>query len=122
MRSTLTAASCVRNFPSQNVERHNKPEVEVRRRHLKGAETIQSVTLSYLRNPIEAKWTYTIVDQVEMYNPSKSDFKEIDIHPSEEADLILRVLQSFGINLKEPELQKVTEQIKTSEFNKEITT
>ena len=85
-------------------------------------ETIQSVTLSYLRNPIEAKWTYTIVDQVEMYNPSKSDFKEIDIHPSEEADLILRVLQSFGINLKEPELQKVTEQIKTSEFNKEITT
>ena len=57
-----------------------------------------------------------------MYNPSNSDFKEIDIHPSEEADLILRVLQSFGINLKEPELQRVTEQIKTSEFNKEITT
>ena len=85
-------------------------------------ETITSITLSYLRNPIEAKWTYTIVDDVEMYNPSKSDFKEIDIHPSEEADLILRVLQSFGINLKEPELQRVTEQIKTSEFNKEITT
>ena len=84
--------------------------------------TIQAVTLSYLRNPIQAKWTYTIVDQVEMYNPSNSDFKEIDIHPSEEADLILRVLQSFGINLKEPELQRVTEQIKTSEFNKEITT
>jgi len=27
---TLTAASCLRNFPSQVVERHNKPEVEVR--------------------------------------------------------------------------------------------
>jgi len=26
----LTAATCLRNFPSQNVERHNKPEVEVR--------------------------------------------------------------------------------------------
>jgi actin related protein 2/3 complex subunit 4 len=30
VRNTLTAATCVRNFPSQTVERHNKPEVEVR--------------------------------------------------------------------------------------------
>lgn len=30
IQSTLKAALCLRNFPSQNVERHNKPEVEVR--------------------------------------------------------------------------------------------
>jgi actin related protein 2/3 complex subunit 4 len=30
VRSTLTAALCVENFESQVVERHNKPEVEVR--------------------------------------------------------------------------------------------
>jgi len=30
VRSTLDAASCIRNFPSQNVERHNKPEIEIR--------------------------------------------------------------------------------------------
>lgn len=30
VKSTLTAATCLRNFPSQNVERHNKPEVEMR--------------------------------------------------------------------------------------------
>lgn len=30
VNKTLTAAACLRNFPSQNVERHNKPEVEVR--------------------------------------------------------------------------------------------
>jgi hypothetical protein len=29
VRSTLEAALCLRNFPSQNVERHNKPEVEM---------------------------------------------------------------------------------------------
>ena len=28
--STLTASLCLRNFPSQLVERHNKPEVEIR--------------------------------------------------------------------------------------------
>lgn len=30
MRHTLTAAMCLDNFSSQVVERHNKPEVEVR--------------------------------------------------------------------------------------------
>jgi actin related protein 2/3 complex, subunit 4 len=30
VRSTLTAAMCLENFASQNVERHNKPEVEAR--------------------------------------------------------------------------------------------
>lgn len=30
VQRTLTAAACIRNFPSQNVERHNKPEIEVR--------------------------------------------------------------------------------------------
>uniref|UniRef100_A0A7S2UT47 Actin-related protein 2/3 complex subunit 4 n=1 Tax=Fibrocapsa japonica TaxID=94617 RepID=A0A7S2UT47_9STRA len=29
IRSTLTAALCLRDFPSQSVERHNKPEVEM---------------------------------------------------------------------------------------------
>ncbi|XP_039254249.1 actin-related protein 2/3 complex subunit 4 [Styela clava] len=30
VKSTLTAATCLQNFNSQVVERHNKPEVEVR--------------------------------------------------------------------------------------------
>mmetsp|Transcript_27215 Transcript_27215/g.85664 ORF Transcript_27215/g.85664 Transcript_27215/m.85664 type:complete len:171 (-) Transcript_27215:1239-1751(-) len=30
VRTTLDAGLCLRNFPSQMVERHNKPEVEVR--------------------------------------------------------------------------------------------
>ena len=30
IRQSLNAALCLRNFPSQVVERHNKPEVEVR--------------------------------------------------------------------------------------------
>lgn len=30
VRATLTAAMCLQNFASQEVERHNKPEVEFR--------------------------------------------------------------------------------------------
>mmetsp|Transcript_33967 Transcript_33967/g.47056 ORF Transcript_33967/g.47056 Transcript_33967/m.47056 type:complete len:170 (+) Transcript_33967:140-649(+) len=30
VRNTLTAALCIQNFPCQQVERHNKPEIEYR--------------------------------------------------------------------------------------------
>ena len=30
VQRSLTASACLRNFPSQTVERHNKPEAEVR--------------------------------------------------------------------------------------------
>lgn len=30
VRATLTAAMCLQNFASQEVERHNKPEIEAR--------------------------------------------------------------------------------------------
>jgi ARP2/3 complex 20 kDa subunit (ARPC4) len=29
IRATLEAALCLRNFPSQQIERHNKPEIEI---------------------------------------------------------------------------------------------
>lgn len=83
-------------------------------------ETIDEVTISYVRKPLIAKWTYDEVDDVAMYSPSKPDFQDVDIHPSEETELILRVLQSFGFNLKEQDLMQLTEQIKGNEFNKEM--
>ena len=34
IRHTLDAALCLKNFPSQTVERHNKPEIEARFLHI----------------------------------------------------------------------------------------
>lgn len=85
-------------------------------------ETIEdNVKVSYLRNPVRAKWTYTIIDDVEIYNPSASDFQNVDIHPSEEDDIVIRVLQAFGVNLKETDIQQITQAEKAREFNQENT-
>jgi len=37
---TLDAALCLRNFPSQTVERHNKPEVRRNPRHPKKSDFV----------------------------------------------------------------------------------
>ncbi len=62
------------------------------------------ITLFYLRKPLFAKWTYVIIDEVEIFNPSASDFQDCDIHPADENELIIRVCQKFGVNLKEQDI------------------
>uniref|UniRef100_A0A7S1C620 Actin-related protein 2/3 complex subunit 4 n=1 Tax=Bicosoecida sp. CB-2014 TaxID=1486930 RepID=A0A7S1C620_9STRA len=48
IRHTLDAALCLRNFPSQTVERHNKPEVE-----MKGSKELLLNPVTIARSPVE---------------------------------------------------------------------
>lgn len=77
---------------------------------------ITNVTATYLRNPLQAKWTYQIIDGVEIFNPSANDYVDVDIHPGDEDDVILRVLKKFGINLKEKDIQEITSREEINEF------
>ena len=78
-----------------------------------------NVTMSYLRNPLKGKWTYNIVDEVEIFNLSAGDYQDVDIHPGEEDDVIIKVLQKFGMNLKEQDVQQMTQQEEALEFQQE---
>lgn len=66
-----------------------------------------SLEVSYLRQPKKPKWTYTVIGGAEVFNPSANDFQDIDMHISEESDIVIRVLQRFGVNLKEQDLQGI---------------
>ncbi len=78
-----------------------------------------NVTISYLRNPLIPNWTYNIVDDVELFNPSASDFQDIDLHISEENNVLVKTLKRFGINLKEQDLQGITVAEENKDFNQE---
>lgn len=78
-----------------------------------------NVTTTYLRHPIRAKWTYNIINGVEIYNPDATDFVDVDAHPSEEFDLTISVLKGFGINLKEQDIQSIAQTIDGVMFNQE---
>lgn len=81
--------------------------------------TIVNIVVSYLRQPYIPKWTYTIVDGVELFNPSAVDFQDIDMHVAEEENIVRRVLLHFGINLKEDDIQKALQQQEIVEEQKE---
>lgn len=98
--------------------------------YLKQGDTIKivpisiqtNVTASYLRKPLVPNWTYTVIGGAEIFNPSAPDFQDIDLHPSEENNVIVKTLKRFGINLKETDLQVSAQNTEQSEFNQDNAT
>jgi hypothetical protein len=65
-----------------------------------------SVSIFYLRNPKIANWTYQLIPRsddptkfVEAFDPDHPDFQDVDIHPSEEYNISMKLLQRLGVNL-----------------------
>lgn len=82
-------------------------------------ETAEVVSITYLRTINFPKWTHIVVNGAELFNPSANDFVDADIHPSEEYEIVRRVLLSFGINLKEQDIQQVAMAQENTDFNQD---
>lgn len=69
----------------------------------------EGVICRYLRKPLDPKWTYTVVNNTELYNPSASDFQDFELHPSEFSNIVISMLSYFGINIRETEVTQYAE-------------
>lgn len=74
--------------------------------------TITDVNVRYIRKPLDPKWTYTIVSNKEMYDPTNGSFQDFELDYSEFSNIVLRMLSFFGINLREVEVVQVAEGLK----------
>jgi hypothetical protein len=80
------------------------------------------IRVSYIRKPIIPNWTYNVISNNEIFNPSHPNFRDADIHPSEEDNIVIKVLRSFGINLKENEITGIATQSEQINSQQELTT
>jgi hypothetical protein len=60
------------------------------------------VSFSYWRKPVKPIWNYVVVNQEALYNYSTS--VNFELHPSEEENLVTRILALSGISMKNMEL------------------
>lgn len=71
--------------------------------------TISNINIRYIRKPLAPKWTYFIVANKELYDPSNASFQDFELHESEFSNIVLRMLTFFGINLREEAIVQVAE-------------
>jgi len=81
--------------------------------------TIASIKMSYLRTPKAPNWTYMMISNQPLYNPSDVSFQDFELHESELNNIVLKMLTYFGINLREPDIVQIAELLKDKQTVKE---
>ncbi len=69
----------------------------------------KSADFSYIRKPNKPKWTYVVVNDKALYNPS-GNAVDFELHPSEQKNLVNRILKLAGISIEDAGLVQVATQ------------
>ena len=73
------------------------------------ATVTTGVEIDYLRQPLEPRWTFLTNpnDMMPVYNPDAMDAQNFELHPSEEQDLVYKILSLAGVVIRDAEVQGV---------------
>lgn len=83
------------------------------------AEIVSNVSCRYIRKPLDPKWTYTSVGNVELYDNTISDFQDLELHSSELPNITIKMLSYLGVNIREADVVQYAETLKQKEEVKE---
>ena len=83
--------------------------------------TLSAVTVDYIRIPLKANWTYVVVGEKALYNANANDAQDFELHPSEETELVLKILTLAGFTLKDAALYQAAagEDMKSTQQEKQ---
>jgi hypothetical protein len=78
---------------------------------------IDSVKVSFIQNITPPQWTYSIVGTNALYNPGDQNFRNFQLHASEESLLVSKILQLAGVSIKDYQLTQaaVQEEVKSKQ-------
>lgn len=72
------------------------------------------VNFGYIRKPSNPKWTYEIVNESPLYNPTAPDHNHFELHVSEQGVLVAKILKMAGLSIEDQAITQagaVSEQI-----------
>mgnify|MGYP003655391137 FL=1 len=59
---------------------------------------VTATGVKYIRKPLKANWTYVVLNDKALYNSSALDLQDFELHPSEETELVIKILTLAGIS------------------------
>jgi len=87
--------------------------------YVKPSTLTGEVDVNYIRNVLDPKWTYTVVGENPIFNPSAGDYQDFELNPDDEASLIVEILKLSGVTIREAEVAQAAAQIDAVETQKE---
>tara|TARA_R110000765_G_scaffold325281_4_gene416750 strand:- start:1999 stop:2766 length:768 start_codon:yes stop_codon:yes gene_type:complete len=78
---------------------------------------IDQALVSYVKKPTTPKWGYVVINDKPLYNSSSS--VNFDLHPSEETELVYRILTLSGIAIEKPQLSQLAGSLGAAQIQQE---
>ena len=79
-----------------------------------GVDTIQ---IFYTRKPNNPNWNYMVINDKALYNSTNS--QDFELHPSEESELVYRILAYAGIAIEKPQLTQMAAGLEQAKVQQE---
>ena len=80
--------------------------------------TITNPVIDYIRTPEDPIWNYT-GGGTSAYTYTSSGSQDFELHPSDETDLVIKILAYAGVIIKDPAVVQVAQQQETNNINLE---
>jgi len=77
------------------------------------SEGTNSILIDYVKAPAKVEWAYVVINDKPLYNDNIS--QNFELHPSEETELVYKILKLSGMSMKEMEMVQVGQSLEGSE-------
>jgi len=78
---------------------------------------LTNVTVDYVAKPTTVEWAYTNVNNHPLYNANNTT--DFELHPSEEKNLVVRILALAGVLVKDPGVYQIAATEETKDIQQE---
>ena len=75
------------------------------------------VNIEYIKKPTTVSWAGTVVNGVSLY--SENDSTNFDLHPSEETELVIKILELAGISIRQVDIAQYAAQKEVQSIQQE---
>ena len=80
-------------------------------------ENVDYTLISYIRKPAQPKWAYVVINDKPIYNGTNA--VDFELHPSEESELVYRILVLAGIAIEKTQLIQSGAQLASAQIQQE---
>ncbi len=81
--------------------------------------TFGNLHIDYIRRPDRVEWAYTVVNGYAQFNGATPPTAHFELHPSEETNLVLKILQLSCIVMKDANLYQIAAQEEVKDIQQE---
>jgi len=101
--TTMAASPLLRSTRSRPVYTRDSVGITIYAENNNGVVTqIPSAIINYVFVPVKVEWGYDVVGEKALYNASPNKTNHFQHHPSEETELVVKILELSGVVIKNP--------------------